>query len=373
MDSIVKYKLSNYKEIRLLSENKRVVLCYDIVNDRTCVKKYTDMSSADIYRKLMYLKSEFLPKIYEVFNYDNNYIIIEEYIKGKSVENIVKEKGIISEPAAVKYISDISNALKLIHSINIIHRDISPDNVIIDNKDSAVLLDFDIARQGNKNKSTDTTILGTAGFASPEQFGFAQTDVRSDIYSLGVLLNYMLTGRIVQMGVYSNEPLKSVIVKATRIDPDLRYMNISEFERNIKSIFNEQRKTGYAYRKETIDKEPYYNKFSKADLGLFPLPGFRTNNIIKKIIAVFFYVFWIVWIIAMFGTYGLTADALIWDFFYLIIYIYPIWWFGNNGKQWNIIPGIKNRSYGFRLLMAILTYFAILMIFCVNMPLPEAI
>lgn len=237
MDNIAKYKLLNYKEIENLTDDSKVTLCYDANNNRMCVKRIIDTALAEVYKNFIDIKTNFLPEIYDMFECDNNYIVIEKYINGKTNEDIINENGTLDEKKAIKYTLDIAKGLSLIHSKNIIHRDISPDNVIIDENDNAVLLDFDIARFGNKNKSTDTTILGTAGFASPEQFGFAQTDFRSDIYSLGVLLNYMLTGHILQKGIYDKDKIAVIINKATRLDPTTRYNDILEFYADLEKAF----------------------------------------------------------------------------------------------------------------------------------------
>ena len=90
-------------------------------------------------------------------------------------------------------------------------------------------MDLDIARIEYKNESRDTTLLGTAGFASPEQYGFAETDTRGDIFSMGMLLNFMLTGEVVQKKIYTKTGLYNVISKAIQIDPEKRYRRIEEF------------------------------------------------------------------------------------------------------------------------------------------------
>ncbi|MGN1319097.1 MAG: serine/threonine-protein kinase, partial [Lachnospirales bacterium] len=228
MGNTSNYKLSQYKEIRYLNDKKTVCLVYNIQKDMVCVKKIIDNTLKSIYDKLKNFKGSLLPEIYDIFEYEKSYIVIEEFIKGKNLEYAIKNEGVISRDRAISYLIDIANTLSLVHNIGIVHRDITPDNVVIDNNNRARLLDFDIARTAGKIKSTDTTILGTAGFASPEQFGFAQTDKRSDIYSLGVLLNYMVTGHIIQDKITDDSILKPVILKATKINPEDRFSNVNE-------------------------------------------------------------------------------------------------------------------------------------------------
>lgn len=372
MDNIIKYKLSQYKDIYFLNEPGTVVLTYNISDDSTYVKRRIEKEKLNIYKRIKELNNFSLPKIYEIFECDNEAIVIEEYIKGDSLEKLVKENGVLGKDYACRIMLDLCSALKAIHGINIIHRDISPDNIIIDNSGRARLLDFDISRQGNKNQSTDTTILGTVGFASPEQFGFAQTDVRSDIYSMGVLFNFILTGNLVQKGIYVVEPIHSIITKATRIDPNLRYFNVNEFENAVNSCISKERQIKL---KNTIESESNFMHKIRAykkgiEWGFYPLPGFRTNNLAKKIVASFFYVIFVLWSIGMFIEYGFDIDALICEMMYIILYLVPIWWFGNHGRQWDIIPRIRNLKYGVRLFIAIIAYFVVLLLFLINVPVP---
>lgn len=361
MDNIVKYKLSQFINIKNLNSDGTVILSYNLGNDRVCVKKFVNNSLREIYIKLKNIDCEYLPKIYDIIEYDGNCLIVEEYIKGRSIEEIIAEKGQIDKITACKYSVDIAEVLEEVHNNGIIHRDISPDNVIIDENNRARLLDFGISRVGNKKKNFDTTILGTAGFASPEQFGFAQTDVRSDIYSIGVLLNYMLTGHIVQMGVYNIEPLKSIIIKSTNIQPNLRYNSIDEFKKEVEILYSNKR----------LKNNNKKFDFKNIDLGLNPIPGFRTGKTYKKVIAVFFYVFFFIWVFSISMEYGFSLNALIFDCYYVLVYLIPIWWFGNNGKQWDIIPGFNNRSLKAKRIAAIIIYLIPFIAFFMLVPVPQ--
>ncbi len=348
MDNVVKYKFSAYKDIKALNSDETVVLCYDTISDRTCVKRYIGKDAFEVYNKLKSIKSDFLPEIYEILEYDKSYVVFEEYITGKSIEEKINENGCFSEKEAAKYIFDVCKALEAVHSVNIIHRDISPDNVIINKNGNAVLLDFDIAREGNKNKSTDTTILGTAGFASPEQFGFAQTDARSDIYSLGVLLNYMLTGKIMQREVYKKEPFYTIIQKATKIDSSLRYEDINEFIIELNnSLYNLETKEIRKYK---------LNSFIKK------IPGFRTNKRNNKIIASIIYGLYVLLIFAYIVERKNLGYFLYYTVSYACFFILPMWWFGNNGRQWDIIPVINRFTYNTKRAIAIIIYIILLFI-----------
>lgn len=105
-----------------------------------------------------------------------------------------------------------------------VHRDIKPENVILRGSE-AVLIDFDASRIFKSENTSDTRVLGTTGYAAPEQYGIAQTDERADIYSLGVLLNIMLTGKHPSKELASGR-LGRIVQKCTMVNPKKRYQNV---------------------------------------------------------------------------------------------------------------------------------------------------
>ena len=133
------------------------------------------------------------PKIHEVIrDAEGTVFIIREYVEGETLSSLAEHKT-FTEEEVIRVGALLCRQLWSLHSMNppVIHRDIKPQNVVIRQDGTAVLIDFGIARV-TSDKETDTEALGTKGFASPEQYGFSQTDARSDIYSLGVLLNWLL-------------------------------------------------------------------------------------------------------------------------------------------------------------------------------------
>ena len=122
---------------------------------------------------------------------------------------------------------ELCQALTILHSNEIIHRDIKPENIIVTQEGDVKLIDFDISRIGNNNAKKDTVILGTTGFAAPEQYGIAQTDERSDIYSIGILINVMLTGDHPSKKMCKGKWQK-IVNKCTKINPDERYQSVKE-------------------------------------------------------------------------------------------------------------------------------------------------
>ena len=114
----------------------------------------------------------------------------------------------------------------------VIHRDIKPENVIITEEKEPVLIDFDIARTFKTAEETDTVFFGTKGYAPPEQYGFAQTDCRSDIYAFGVLLRFLLTDSVRENSkIRLYRPLKKIIDRCTAFAPENRYSDMTQVRR----------------------------------------------------------------------------------------------------------------------------------------------
>ena len=106
------------------------------------------------------------------------------------------------------------------------------ENVILTNEGEVKLVDFDIARIYQPGKSKDTDMMGTQGYAAPEQFGFGQTDARTDIYAMGVLLNYMLV-REFPMEKLTEGKFRTIVLKCIKINPEDRYQNVDELKADI--------------------------------------------------------------------------------------------------------------------------------------------
>jgi hypothetical protein len=159
---------------------------------------------------------------------------LREYVDGLTLEEYAQDRQPVTEDLAVHVIRELCGILSLLHSqpMPIIHRDIKPSNVVIDPDSRAVtLIDFGVARKYGDNPGGDTVLVATRGFAAPEQFGFAQTDIRTDIYALGVLLRFMLTGSIQQGGTVGSTALDRIVQKCTAFDPKDRYQSVDDLRK----------------------------------------------------------------------------------------------------------------------------------------------
>lgn len=168
--------------------------------------------------------------------YEDTFFYIRTYIEGKTLEELCEtnyKKPGLPALRALDYIISLTEILKFFHSLNppLIHRDIKPQNVVVDEEGICHFIDLGISRFYHSSKKGDTLIMGTKLTAPPEQFGFQQTDMRSDLYSLGILLYYCITGQyeIDDKVLAELDPaLQQIIRKITMFDPDKRYQSAEE-------------------------------------------------------------------------------------------------------------------------------------------------
>ncbi len=167
---------------------------------------------------------------------ENEVFYIRTYIEGKTLEDLCEtnyEKPGIPLMQALDYMISLTDLLRFLHSMTppLIHRDIKPQNIIVDTDGRCHYIDLGISRFYQPDKRSDTLVMGTQLTAPPEQFGYRQSDTRSDLYSLGLMLLYCLTGEYTPNDVLLSEldePIAAIIRHATMFDPDQRYQNADE-------------------------------------------------------------------------------------------------------------------------------------------------
>lgn len=184
-----------YEEVAVLKEG-RVFLVKNRQNGMLAVKKLIPASLRPIYEAVAGMKSPALPRILSVQESGDTIWVLEEYVSGRSLRGILEVGRTLDDKETMALAKDLCEALECLHGAEppIIHRDIKPDNIILSDLGRYVLIDFDAARQYSSAARKDTVQLGTQGYAPPEQYGFSQSDMRSDIYALGVTLYEAHTG-----------------------------------------------------------------------------------------------------------------------------------------------------------------------------------
>lgn len=184
----------------------------------------------EVYQKLLTVSCPNLPQIYEIAEADGRLLVLEEYIQGDSLHSIL-ECGTLSTKQTRKIALQVCEALWTLHSLGAVHRDVKPDNIIL-RGDEAVLIDFDASRLKKPEKHADTLILGTTGYAAPEQYGLSQTDGRADIYALGIVMNVMLTGQHPST-LLAGGHMGRVIRRCTMMNPDQRFRDVRHLMESI--------------------------------------------------------------------------------------------------------------------------------------------
>lgn len=192
---------------------------------------------------LKQLSNPHLPGIYDIIEARDSFMLVMDYVEGKSLDIVIKERGAQTEQNIYDWGIQVCDVLEYLHSQTppIIYRDMKPANIILQPNGNIVLIDFGTARTEKLGEelSSDTICIGTAGFAAPEQYGgFGQSDARTDIYCLGATMYNLLTGHspceppegILPLEYFSlaDSPLNPIICKCTQGIPGLRYQTAAE-------------------------------------------------------------------------------------------------------------------------------------------------
>lgn len=213
-----------FEPLRLLKESPRgsvQLLRHKATGRKFVLRSFT--GSGEVYQRLLHYACPNLPKIFEVAEKEGENLVLEEFIEGDTL-GILLEGALFSPEETRQIVAQVCRALWVLHSMTAVHRDVKPENIILRGSD-AILIDFDAARLHKPQHETDTQVLGTAGFAAPEQYGLSQSDPRADIYSLGILINVMLTGEHPSKKQAKGR-LGRVVERCTRVNPKKRYENV---------------------------------------------------------------------------------------------------------------------------------------------------
>ena len=264
------YKLSIYQDLGLLGTKEHIRLVRNKKTGQICVKKTVDYTQQDVIEFRRKNSSLYFPKLYEVSENDNKWVVIEEYISGITLEEYMMGES-LSEENAEKIARQVCKALLELHCATpmIVYRDLKTENIMITLEGTVKLIDFNISRSFQAGKKRDTVLLGTAEYAAPEQFGYFQTDNRTDIYAFGILFNYMLTGKYPKDSVTEGK-YKSMIQKCIELEPSKRYQKVEEI---LLELGEEE------IHEKTKAEEMVYTRES------WMIPGFRSKVVWKMLFA----------------------------------------------------------------------------------------
>lgn len=229
---------SEYTHIKNLRNSETTIIDLYQNNDTgdKIIRIYSKNQNSDVFRHLRGCRHKNLPEIYDTCVCENCICILESYVKGKTLAEIITQEK-ISVKTAVKYAADICSALSFLHSRKIVHRDIKPENILITEDGTAILIDLQASRFITDIYKKDTVNLGTVGYAAPEQFGISPSRPTTDIYALGVLLNEML------LGIHPTEKvpkgqLGKIIKKCTNTQISDRYTSVDKLQKALNRYIN---------------------------------------------------------------------------------------------------------------------------------------
>lgn len=199
LDNAQKAPGTDYHVVRILKERdgETTELLEDTHGARYVRKRFArhDRSLLEVYTELSDIRSPLIVRVYSVRDTPAGIEVVQDYANGWTLRDLVKERGPLSFPQARDMLVQIARGVQVLHSCNppIIHRDLNPSNIVA-GPDGPRIIDFGIARRFDPASNKDTHTWGTYGYAAPEQFGFGQSDERTDIFALGMLYWFLLTG-----------------------------------------------------------------------------------------------------------------------------------------------------------------------------------
>lgn len=317
----VQEKFRLWKTETLMQFNEKTELVANTETKQIMIKKLMPAHEFEVHQRLKEIRHKNLVKVYDCICDDEQCTVLEQYIAGITLEELCSQR-VLSEEEVTDIMVQLCSGLNVLHEINIIHRDITPTNVMISDDGIIKIIDYDISRTEKSDVARDTHILGTEGFAAPEQFGFRQSGPQTDIYALGVLMNYMLLGTIPAEKCYHKGKLGRIIGKCTELNPENRYENVDELLSDL---------TGKKHRYLSLDKL------------VKGIPGVSAKNSIIKILSSLAYLAVIVFYVGLYGAYAKntvsTLECIISTVFTFII---PLLFFSNYLNFQNKI--MKNTS-----------------------------
>lgn len=279
-----------YQIIRSIGEGgmANVYLAYDTILDRNVAVKVLrgDLATDEKFvrrfqREAISASSLSHPNIVEMYDVgedDGKYFIVMEYLEGKTLKSLVKKRGALTLSEVVDIMLQLTSAVACAHESYIIHRDIKPQNVLILDDGRVKITDFGIAMALNSNELTQTnSVMGSVHYLPPEQANGASASVKSDIYSLGILMFELLTGKLPFKGENAVEiaikqmrdpipsvceinpeipqSIENIILKAAAKNPKNRYDSVLEMHDDIASALSrkEEEKINYIYSETDMD------------------------------------------------------------------------------------------------------------------------
>ncbi|MCM1498059.1 MAG: protein kinase [Clostridium sp.] len=252
--------LEGYRVLSCLYERAEKS-CYMVADWQTDEKYLLKIRKCEDGRNVLEVEHQKIQELAEAFPEDyepSRYwkeneleYLLKFYIQGMDLETYQERNGVLDAAEILRIGIEICQAAAKLHALEppVVHRDIKPKNLIIDYRGNVHLIDFETARDYKENHTKDTVFFGTEGNAAPEQYGYSQSDVRTDVYGIGKVLEYLYDEnagrRIKDSGAYRR--IQKMIQKATAFDPAHRYQSVSGLQSALEKVMNrvgERRQAG---------------------------------------------------------------------------------------------------------------------------------
>ena len=217
-----------YEEIQDLGDGKSIVR--DVPTGRLLYRKVLTVYNTQVFAFLKDHKSRHVPRVESFREDENTLIVIEELVQGRTLEEILGDDGEpLSFQEKIRILTELCDGLSFLHNAQppIIHRDLKASNIMLTEDGVVKIIDYDAAKVYISGEKKDTVLMGTHGVAAPEQYGFAASDVRTDIFGLGKLIERMLP---------DNADAARIVEKATHMDPKKRYSSAAQIREQILRI-----------------------------------------------------------------------------------------------------------------------------------------
>ena len=313
-------------------EGTTQMVVFNELTGQVCLRKQLRFYDLAVFEYLKQHRNVHVATVFDYYEDDAGMLIVfEEYIQGITLEKMLRT-GKPEDKRARQIFDDICEGVEFLHAAKppIVHRDLKISNIMLTNDGVVKLVDYDASKPIERGKGRDTVLIGTEGYAAPEQYGFGSSDERTDVYALGAIAEALFSDKY-----------RRAIKKARQIDPANRYENVSRFRRAINNGIVPTQK-------------------------VFPPPGFRTGKAWKACTAVAMDMLW-VWItITGFGDrkYMIKpVEVLYWICFYLIAVDICTDWTG----FFMNLPGINSPNRAVRIfskaVLCFIMYFMVFIIF----------
>ena len=292
------YALSFYREIDSAPGHENVCLVRHVETGQIYLKKTLPRYERRVFDFIHNSHPAGVPRIVELVEDDGILTVIEEYISGETLRDVLARDTIYTPEQSVTLGLRLCELLEPFHRQipPIVHRDIKPENILISSDGQLKLLDFDAAKVLKPDQSRDTVLIGTAGYAAPEQYGFGPSSPATDIFAIGKVMQECL-GVPCQGSIPA--ALSQILQVCTAMEPTARYQSVTALREALLAALAAIRLSSPSWPREASSVMPAQASktaptSAKRAYHPYALPGFRTRTPWKMLVAILGYPF-LIW------------------------------------------------------------------------------